>query len=216
MDDSILCAWRLHLNTRNQAKGMLEVLRLAVWIQSLIRESVCDLPTIITNLYLHQPNGWHLQGPGNEFQSKIDPWRCVKVKVGPKVDRSLTRIKDSSRPSGFLCSSRPHFSTSKHPSNRRLTINFHILWIMFTEGEWKLMVKEFGDVAVRNQDMKDSWDLFNQHLFVSRNPSQPKVGYLASFFLTAPLPSSLFIIRFTHGEQTFSKHFFPTKGWCWY
>ena len=38
-----LCAWRLHPNTRNQAKGMLEVLRLAVWIQSLIRESVCDL-----------------------------------------------------------------------------------------------------------------------------------------------------------------------------
>ena len=29
MDKEIVCAWRLHPNTRNQAKGMLEVLRLA-------------------------------------------------------------------------------------------------------------------------------------------------------------------------------------------
>ena len=36
----ILCAWRLHPNTRNQAKGMLEVLRLAVCSEFDSRVSV--------------------------------------------------------------------------------------------------------------------------------------------------------------------------------
>ena len=50
----LFAVWRLHPNTRNQAKGMLEVLRLAMSIQSLNRESVCDLPIVSLRRRTHQ------------------------------------------------------------------------------------------------------------------------------------------------------------------
>ena len=81
-----ICAWRLHPNTRNQAKGMLEVLRLAMWIQSLIRESVCDLPTFFP---------WHLARPKAERNmDRPNVKRMLKLKVAHKDSP-----KGSGRPS---------------------------------------------------------------------------------------------------------------------
>ena len=88
---------------------MLEVLRLAVWIQSLIRESVCDLPTIINLRVAHNltynlsTEGWPVKTSSNRRLTSDWWWRSLDWRLKVRLGLAgKTSSSSSGWPSFFL------------------------------------------------------------------------------------------------------------------